>query len=364
MIKKYTFSIILLFFLINCKSSDETDNDKSKDSFDRKSLLTNLADNIIIPVFSDFKLKLVELDKSKNNFLENTTSGNLSDLSNSWLEAYKTWQHVEMFNIGKAESINQYYFFINVYPTNPNDIESAANTKNYDLNNSNFHDAQGFPAIDYLIHSDNSLDRFTNNKNASAYKEYLKVLIDRMIDLTNQVIEDWNNGYRNKFISNNESTSSGSLDKIVNDFIFYYEKGFRTNKIGIPAGSFSGNPEPTKVEALYKKDVSKILLLEAFNAIQNVFNGTHYKKQEVGESFVTYLNFLKKSNVVEAINTEFKKIDIIINDLPDNFNQQIIDDNTKMTKAFDAIQKAVPLLKVDMAQSFDVSIDYVDADGD
>ena len=35
-----------------------------------------------------------------------------------------------------------------------------------------------------------------------------------------------------------------------------------------------------------------------------------------------------------------------------------------MTKAYDELQKAVVLLKVDMLQAFNVNVDYVDADGD
>ncbi|NRA94125.1 MAG: peptidase M75 superfamily protein, partial [Psychroserpens sp.] len=39
-------------------------------------------------------------------------------------------------------------------------------------------------------------------------------------------------------------------------------------------------------------------------------------------------------------------------------------DNTKMTEAYDALQAAVVLLKVDMIQAMNISIDFVDADGD
>ena len=35
-----------------------------------------------------------------------------------------------------------------------------------------------------------------------------------------------------------------------------------------------------------------------------------------------------------------------------------------MTEAFDALQLIVVSLKVDMLQAFNISVDYVDADGD
>ena len=56
---------------------------------------------------------------------------------------------------------------------------------------------------------------------------------------------------------------------MTNDFIYYYEKGFRANKFGIPAGVFSGGALPEKVEAFYNQNISKALALEGFQAIKN-----------------------------------------------------------------------------------------------
>jgi hypothetical protein len=53
-----------------------------------------------------------------------------------------------------------------------------------------------------------------------------------------------------------------------------------------------------------------------------------------------------------------------INTLDADFYQQITTDNSKMKLAYDELQKAVVLLKVDMLQTFNINVDYVDADGD
>ena len=47
---------------------------------------------------------------------------------------------------------------------------------------------------------------------------------------------------------------------LVNDFIFYYEKGFRANKFGIPGGVFSSTPLPEKVEDYYSKSNSRHII--------------------------------------------------------------------------------------------------------
>jgi hypothetical protein len=362
MMKKFII-LLLTLGLISCGSSDDSNNNGG-DGFNRGALLSNIADSYIIPALQDLDAKLSAMNTAKNNFVNDKTQANLDALSIAWLEAYKTWQHVEMFDIGQAEALNKYLYFMNIYPTNITDINNVVASGNYDLTMASLHDAQGFPAIDYLIHSDGSLERFTTDVNATAYESFLTALVDRMQNLTTQVLNDWQNSYRDAFVANTSSSSTGSLDKMVNDFIFFYEKGFRTNKIGIPAGSFSGSPAAEKVEAFYKKDVSKTLAIKALTAIEDVFEGKAYNGSSTGESFKTYLAFLDENEIVTSIEEKFNNARTTLNNLPDNFYQQVLDDNTTMTGAFDVIQTAVPILKVDMASAMDVSIDYVDADGD
>ena len=59
-----------------------------------------------------------------------------------------------------------------------------------------------------------------------------------------------------------DNTATSSINKLVNDFIFYFEKGYRANKIGILAGVFSDNPLPDRVEAYYGKIIQKFWLLK------------------------------------------------------------------------------------------------------
>ncbi|MEO8772995.1 MAG: imelysin family protein [Gelidibacter sp.] len=371
MIKKIIlFSVLTL--IMACSSSDDSKGG-STDDFNRSALLINLADNIIIPAYKDFGPKLTTLKDAIEAFVETPNQSNLDTARNKWLTAYKAWQHVEMFNIGKAESLNEYYYFINIYPVTVSDIENGVTTGTYDLNTPNYHDAQGFPALDYLLNgvaTDDAgiLAKFSSDAKAQGYKKYLTDVINQMDDLTQQVIADWTSGYRDQFVNSTQNTATSSLNKFVNDYIFYYEKGLRANKIGIPAGIFSTNPLPEKVEGYYNQEVSKLLTLEALNAVQDVFNGKAFNGSETGASFKTYLEYLKVDrdgkNLSAIINTQYDLARTKIEGLNSNFSQQVISDNSKMTEAYDALQKAVVYLKLDMVQAFNISVDYVDADGD
>ena len=54
---------------------------------------------------------------------------------------------------------------------------------------------------------------------------------------TDIVIDDWGT-YKAVFIASIDNTATSAFNMLTNDFVFYFEKGIRTNKIGIPAGRF------------------------------------------------------------------------------------------------------------------------------
>ncbi|TXE16901.1 imelysin family protein [Psychroserpens burtonensis] len=373
MMKKIVLSLFTIVLFVACTESDDTGGSGgTSDDFNRQAMLTNWADNIIIPAVQDLSSDLGTLSANKDAFLASPNQTTLDAIRVSWLEAYKTWQYVEMFNIGKAEEFN-YAFQMNIYPTNVRDIQSNISSGTYDLASVNNNDAVGFPAVDYMLYglsnSDTEiLDAYTIVSNFEAHKSYLSDLINQMQALTTTVLSDWTSNYRDIFVNSSANTATSSSNKLTNDFIFYYEKGLRANKFGIPAGVFSTTSFNDKVEAFYNKDASKILALEALQAVQDFFNGKAYNASISGESFnsyLQYLNTIKEGDDLSAlINNQFNTAESKIQVLSNDFSLQVETDNNKMLEAFDELQKAVVLLKVDMIQAMNISVDFVDADGD
>lgn len=368
MLKNISLLTIVLIIVISCSKDDDTTDLGNNDDFNRKAMLSNIADNIIIPSYQDLNTKLEVLVSTKDDFITDPNTENLSALRTSWLNAYKSWQFVEMFNIGKAEEIS-YHFQMNIYPTNNDDIKNNISLGVADLEHPNNNDAVGFPALDYMLYGIENTDsailnKYTIDPESENYKLYLSDLVVQMKNLTGIILNDWTSSYRDVFINSTSNTATSGFNQFVNDYIYYYEKGLRANKIGIPAGNFSSNPLPNKVEAFYNKESSKILALDALNAIQNLFNGKSYNTNSLDSSFSDYLNYLNKPDLVTLINNKLDLAREKINLLDDDFSMQINEDNTKMTNAYDALQTVVVLLKVDMLQAFNISVDYVDADGD
>ena len=371
MIKKITYLIITFLFVFACSKTDDT-NGASSDNFDRQSMLTNWADNIIIPVYQDLNGKLENLITAKDVFVASPNQPNLDAFRAAWVEAYKVWQYAEMFDIGKAESLN-YLYQMNIYPTSVLDIENNISAGTYDLEHPNNNDAVGFPALDYLLYGVATTDAdivalYATNTNALKYKTYISDLVNQMKSLTQTILTNWTSSFRTQFINSSANTATSSVNKLTNNFIFYYEKGLRANKIGIPAGVFSTNPLPEKVEAYYNHEISKELNLIALQAVEDFFKGKAYLSTGVGSSFVEYIQYLNTVkngvNLDQLITNQIGIARTKMELLDNNYYQQITTDNQKMTQVFDELQKVVVLLKLDMIQAMNISVDYVDADGD
>ena len=374
MINNRFYSLIFLFiFLFSC--SEDNSIPASSDNYDRKELLSNLVNNIIIPAHQNFNNELQLFESTVNSFDDDRSISNLEMIQDQFIVAYRAWQYIEMFNIGYAEEI-YYASKMNIYPANTTRILENINSDNVDLDgNSNQFSAQGFPAIDYLLFglAENNiqiLDIYSIDNNSTF--TYLNLLVSKMIDNTDAVIDYWETN-RQDFINSTGNTSSSSLNMLANDFVYYYEKGLRANKIGIPAGVWSGEI-PQNVEAYYKSDISKILAIEGLQASTNFFKGIHFgESQTNGEGLYDYLAYLDDTNYSDSsmfiglqddILDSFDNSMIKLEQLNNNFALQIETDNIKMLEAYDAIQQGVVRLKTNMLSILGISVDYYDADGD
>ena len=364
----FLLSIIIVFFA--CTSEG---NSSSGDGYDRTALLTDWANNIIVPSFVNYQTKVNSLKTSSDAFITTPNQTNLEALRTSWLEAYRAYQSVALFEIGKAEEIN-FVNTSNTYPTDVTGIEANITAGNADLNLISQFSKQGFPALDYMLfglsNSDSTiLEFYTTHTAASKYKAYLEKLVNRLKENSDAVVTSWNTGYKSSFIASNGNSPSSSVNTLVNVFVEYYERHVRAGKVGIPAGVFSTNTTFTnKVEAYYKNDISKLLLTDAVTATKDFFNGKHFGSAATGLSLKTYLEYLKVSKnnqpLGTIINNQFEVVATTNGSLGNSFSQQIVSNNTKMLEAYDELQKIVQYFKVDMMAALNISVNYADADGD
>lgn len=360
-----------LLFLAACTGDSPSGPDT--DNFDRQAILTNWADNIIIPSLENLSAKTELLVQAGIQFRDNPDMQNLNALRSVWKDAYLSWQHVSMIEMGPAMQID-YRNYMNIYPVNTEELENNISSGTYNLSLPSQRDRQGFPALDYMLYGKAETDAdilaaYTEGEHAAANRQYVEDLVNRIDELTATVLDAWKNGYRDEFIANSGNGANSSLDMMVNDYLFYYEKVLRAGKIGIPAGVFSGNPLPAHTEAYYSDDFSKELFLEALDATQDFFNGHAFADDsENGESLSSYLKYIQSvrggEDLSASINAQFDAARTAGEQLNADLSAQVENENSLMLSTYDELQKNVVLMKVDMLQALNINVDYVDADGD
>jgi len=359
----------LAFLTYSCGENPDGTSSMLTDNFDRQEMLQFWAEDIIIPGYTDYNNQLDEFHDEAINFFLMPTPESLSTLRASWLNAYLTWQDVSMFEIGKAEEIGLTNF-TNIYPTDVDLINNHISTGDNNLELPSNFAAQGFPALDYLLFGTGvDQDEIIATLSAEDAEAYFLSLIRRLKSLTTEVLNDWNQNFKEAFIDNNGSSGTASTDKLINDFLFFYEKHLRAAKIGMPAGVFSGDIESNLVEARYARIYSKQLFTRAFASVQDFFNGISYDGQAQGKSLKQYLTDVHTSNNTDidysvSILDQWERVTESTEALMENFQEQITVDNSKMLAVYDELNKAVVLMKVDMMQALNIQVDFIDADGD
>jgi len=373
--KRLLLLLLLTGLLWSCSEDDPGPELPSIDDFNRGAMLTHWADNIIVPAYQSFAQKTEALKTAANIFSATTDMENLKVLRAAFFDAQNEWQKTSMFEIGRAEAI-RLRNNVNIYPADTEGILENIDEGGYNLSLPSQIDRQGLPAIEYLLFGMNETDadllaRYTSDATSEKTSKYLMDLINRLDELIDEVVTDWTtDGFRDAFVQNDGNSATASLDKVVNDYLFYYEKALRAGKIGIPAGVFSGNPLPNHVEGLYSQDHSKTLFLTALQASIDFFNGKNFNGSGSGDGLAAYINFIATTGNENAeslsskINQQFTAALQQANNVQDNFNEQVLNDNTQMLRLYDELQKNVVNLKVDMLQALNVNVDYVDADGD
>ncbi len=180
------------------------------------------------------------------------------------------------------------------------------------------------------------------------------------------VVNDWKI-YIKDYINDTDGSSNGAYAVTINSFIKAYEKNIRAEKVGYAGGFIptqAGKASPDIIEAYYDGTVSKELLKIAVESSENFFNGKHFSKNENGKSLYSALVKLEQKDYADKINNQYTAIYKAIENTPNSLKETAISDNKKMKELYIAMQKNVAYYKTYMLAILNVSVGYVDSDGD
>lgn len=367
---------LLVTGMFGCGSSGN-DPVPVDDSKDRKLILTHWADNIIIPSYANFKVKFDLMLNKADGFRTSPDNVSLVEFRTAWADAYAEWQKVELFEFGPADKYTLRNFF-NIYPADEDGIAAAISDPTVNMDLPSTYARQGFPALDYLLNGAGADDAaiiayYSTGPDAAKRIAYIERITTRMNSLITNVISEWNGTYRDTFITKTGLDIGSSTGLVVNAYVLYYERFIRSGKFGIPSGSTvatAGVPNPEKVEAFYKKDISLMLAENAHHAVIGFFNGVAVATDTEGPSFKSYLDALEAKDtstgtlLSDIINGQFTVVETKLDVLSPNLYEEIQTNNQAMINVYTEMQKMVRILKVDMTSAMSVTITYTDNDGD
>lgn len=331
-----------------------TTTDANKDF--KIAMLTNYADNIIIPGYTDLQTKLDLLNTSIEAFLTAPSVSTQASLKTNFENAYVSFEKISVDNFGPASSLllNNYS---NTFPAVKEKIEAGILSGTYNFSQPVVSDSiQGFPTLDYLLFSSDAVTKFSTG-DVTNRKKYVQDVMAKMKSLVSSTLSQWNGTYRTAFINSTKTDVGSSIGYLINQFAYEMD-ALKGPRIGWPYGKQSGGIVfADKCEA-YFSGFSSELAIANLTSLKNYYTGGS------GSGIDDYLILLNKNQLNTDVLAQFDitltKLQAIPNPLSDAFTNN----KTQIDAAYIEIQKLLTLLKTDVASATSVRINYQDSDGD
>jgi predicted lipoprotein len=366
MINSFRQAIILgmtALMVVSCNDDDD-DNDTPGSDFDRKAMLTDLGNELIIPNFEELQASVNALSQAADDFTQNTTEENLQSMRSAWREAVIDHQHCSAFGFGPGELLlGPYPTVLAVFPVDENQVEANILNPNFDLPNSFDRDVRGFYTVEYLIYGDDESDAEIVNGFDQNRKDYLLLIVAELKNNFDQIVAEWNGSYFEEFV-NSEGTSAGSsVSQLYNSFVRDYEN-LKNFKVELPAGLTAGQPNPdgTLVEAYYS-GISTELIEEHWESSKNIWYGrTRSAEDLIG--FEEYLaSVMGGPALIETTKAAIVDINLEIMELPDGPLSENVD-SPELVTLRDELQANTANFKSSMSSLLGISITFSSGDGD
>jgi len=195
-------------------TSSNTTSAASTSQFSDRQIVSDFADQVVIPTNQLFAQKAAQLSKAIDTFVQDSNEQTLTAARNAWRDARSPWEQSESFTFGPADSLG-YDAALDSWPVNETDL-TAVLQSNDPLTVETIQKRQdtekGFHAIEFLLFGTE------NNKKVSDFNqrelEYLQALGKDFSRVANELVASWTTGvegqpaYREVLATAGESNNS------------------------------------------------------------------------------------------------------------------------------------------------------------
>lgn len=379
---KIIFITFISILLTNCKDKEpETplpENKNNFETFDRKGMLQNIGNTIILPSYLHFKKASDSLVNVALLFKADPSEDNLIHLQNAWKYAAEAWKSAELFKIGPGADLQKgYYGSIDFQPANSSAIESAISLGTIIDNayiESKGTSVKGLPALEYLLFNRTNgntyiIDQFSAASDPEGKrKEYVYALCLNLQTKATGIYNDWNpsgGNYIATFVAADGKGITSSISYLVNE-LTYLAEIIKNKKVGEPLGTMnSGIAVPTAVEA--GQSESSLAFIKAnIQSMENTFLGKGTTGDLSGlDDLLNHLKATKNNSPLsDQIKAEFQTVYSKLNAITPPLQTAVVDNPQAVQGLYDELVNLIVLIKVDMASQIGVLITIGDNDGD
>lgn len=269
---------MLLSLVAGCK--DDDDKDTPFGTYDRKALLTSLADKVIRPAYVNLEFTSARLDSAVAVFAQTPTAATLAGAQAEWKEVACAWKQAEVYAFGPAEVLNLEASVSYVADTMlVSDAADPTVTINQLYVEARPASAKGLWALEFLLFGGAPgtdaavLARCTVGAGAAARRTYAAALATNLHAKASTVRDGWDAAtYRQLFVAADGNDVTSSLSLLANALVQRIEL-IKNDRLGQPLGETTGGtPQPNAVEG-YASGESTELLLCALDGLEAPLRG-------------------------------------------------------------------------------------------
>src|SRR5215217_2674094 len=293
------------FYACNKEDSGSGTDSAIVNGFNKTTMLTNYADNSIIPGYTAMQQKIAALQTASDAFLEAPSTATQAALKMAYTETHLQYERIAAYQFGPAETALLDVFLnfsggldysfttsgeLTGFSVDSATIENNIITGNYNfsaMTRSSFY-SKGFPALNYLYFEPDAIAHF--RASAANRIKYVNDVLARMKTLVDKVAGDWT-AYRAGFIANTKTNVGSPIGNMVNQLAYQMDM-MKGPRIGWPFGKQSnGIVFATKCEAYYA-GISVTLAVENLSAAKRM-----YTASGSGKGLSDYLVALNRSQL-------------------------------------------------------------------
>ncbi len=215
----------LLLLFANCDNNKKNNDEISDD----KQIVSNIVEKIILAENQNFYDDAIKLHKATEEFISNTTVGNLEKVRTQWFKVAKDWARCYAFNIGAVRK-GRFFRYFATFPVNTLGLETKIEqtdlediNKKYVLDQLGL-DNKGLYGIEYFIYKENPQQTVQTFEANPKRKKILQLIVEEFVNDVNNFHSKWEE-FAPQLIANEESKESsenslnlifGGIDNVIN----------------------------------------------------------------------------------------------------------------------------------------------------